>query len=102
LHQICPYRMKIAGPESLKRIGHYADADYFIIPKGDPRAVANWLSKLPLDFVVLTTDETHSLSAEQLTSEESLGRYRQLFETEMKRNIVRVFCVRPTIRQVGS
>lgn len=102
LHQLCPYRMKIAGPESLKRIGHYADADYFIIPKGDPKSVANWLSQLPLDFVVLTSEETQSISPQQLTAEESFGRYRQLFETEMKRHVVRVFCVRPPIHQVGS
>jgi len=102
LHQMLPYRLKIAGPESLRRVGHYADADYFIIPKGDPQQVENWLSQLPLDFVVLADKETRSISAKQLKTAENCLRYRELFTEENRRNKIQVFSVRPTIRQVGS
>ncbi|MDB5388787.1 MAG: uncharacterized protein JWM11_4433 [Planctomycetaceae bacterium] len=98
----CPYRTKIAGPESLKRIGHYADADYFIIPKGDPQAVTAWLSQLPLDFVVLANDEPRTISGDQLSGAENSMRYRRLFQREKGRASIEVFSVRPLIRQVGS
>jgi hypothetical protein len=102
LHEICPYRMKIAGPESLKRIGHYADADYLIIPKGDPQSVTDWMSQLPLDFVVLAPDDPGTISADQLTAAEHSERYRCVFEKEQDRGAIQVFSVRPPIRQVGS
>lgn len=102
LQQICPYRMKIAGPESLKRVGHYADADYLIIPKGDSKSVTDWLSQLPLDFVILANDEPRTVSADQLLESEDATRYRRLFQKDTQRNSIQVFSVRPPIRQVGS
>jgi hypothetical protein len=94
--------MKIAGPESLKRIGHYADADYLIIPKGDPQSVTDWMSQLPLDFVVLAPDDPGTISADQLTAAEHSERYRCVFEKVQDRGAIQVFSVRPPIRQVGS
>lgn len=94
LRQVVPYRMKIAGPESLKRIGHYADADFFIIPKGNPADVEEWLNQIPLDFVVLSDDETQTISSERLKLEVHANRYRHLYSSNNRRNAIQVFSVR--------
>ena len=69
-------RLKIAGPESLRRVGHYAEADYFIIPRGDAAAARRWLSEQRLDFVLLPRDELTTLTNGEPLFPADEARYR--------------------------
>lgn len=102
LRQTATKRLKIAGPESLKRVGHYADADYFIIPRGDAQAARRWLDQQPLDLVILSPDDLPAQTpGESLLPEESL-RYRHWAPEEARAGAIEVYSVQHKIRQVGS
>ena len=97
------HRLRIAGPEDLKRIGHYADADYFIIPRGLTDPVRDWLDHQSIDIVILEDEhDTGGLSPAQLPAGPQHPRYRPLFETQTRHSPIQVFRVLPPIQQVGS
>ncbi len=102
LRQTATKRLKIAGPESLKRVGHYADADYFIIPRGDAAAARRWLDQQPLDLVILSPDDLPAETAgESLLPEKSL-RYRRWTPQEARAGSLEIYSVQHKIKQMGS
>ena len=95
-------RLKIAGPESLRRIAHYAEADYFIIPRGDAAAARLWLDEQNLDFLVLTPDELPLVNRESLPTSDRATRYRPWQSDHVQLGPIRVYWVNPAIRMLGS
>lgn len=63
LQKLETHRLRMAGPERLKRIGHYADADYFIIPQGNVDSAKKWLEQQSFDVVLLSDEEPFDLSS---------------------------------------
>ncbi len=92
-------RLKIAGPESLRRVAHYAEADYFIIPRGDEAAARRWLDEQHLDFVIITADERPIVNHEPATGP---ARYRPWESDHVKLGPIQVYWVNPAIRMLGS
>ena len=95
-------RLKIAGPESLKRVAHYAEADYFIIPRGDAEEARRWLSPQPLDLVILSPKDLPAETPEgNLLPEKSL-RYRHWTAEEAQAGTIQIYSVQHKSKQVGS
>ena len=94
-------RLKIAGPESLRRVAHYAEADYFIIPRGDPAAARRWLDEQNLDFVVITAEEQPLVNREVPSSANGSTRYRPWQSDHVKLGPIHVYWVNPAIRMLG-
>lgn len=102
LRHMATKRLKIAGPESLKRVAHYAEADYFIIPRGDAEAARRWLDQQPLDLVILSpTDLPAETPASALLPEKSL-RYRHWTPDEAQAGAIQIYSVQHKLKQVGS
>lgn len=95
-------RLKIAGPESLRRVAHYAEADYFIIPRGDEAAARQWLDEQHVDFVIITADEQPLVKREPLPPANSAARYRPWQSDHVKLGPIQVYWVNPAIRMLGS
>lgn len=95
-------RLKIAGPESLRRVGHYAEADYFIIPRGDAAAARRWLSEQRLDFVVMPSDELPTLTNGEPLFSGDETRYRPWDTDHLDLGKIQVYWVDPAIRMWGS
>lgn len=94
-------RLKIAGPESLRRVAHYAEADYFIIPRGDNAAARRWLDEQHVDFVVVTAEE-QPLVNRQPQSPTDAARYRPWQSDHVQLGPIQVYWVNPAIRMLGS
>ncbi len=95
-------RLKIAGPESLKRVAHYAEADYFIIPRGDAAEARQWLNVQPVDFVLLTLDDQAEIAPGQAPLSEDTGRYHAWQTTELNLGPIQVYSVNWKLRLLGS
>ena len=94
-------RLKIAGPESLRRVAHYAEADYLIIPRGNDEAARQWLSEQHIDFVVITPEE-QSLVKRDPSDVRDAARYRPWQSDHVKLGPIQVYWVNPAIRMLGS
>lgn len=102
LRHMATKRLKIAGPESLKRVAHYAEADYFIIPRGDAEAARRWLDQQPLDLVILSPQDLPAETpAGALLPEKSL-RYRHWTADEAQAGTIQIYSVQHKLKQVGS
>lgn len=95
-------RLKIAGPESLRRVAHYAEADYFIIPRGDADAARRWLDEQHVDFVLTTPEEQRIVQRESPPSANGAMRYRPWESDHVKLGPIHVYWVDPAIRMLGS
>jgi hypothetical protein len=102
LRQTATKRLKIAGPESLKRVAHYAEADYFIIPRGDTQAARQWLDQQPLDLVILSADELKTEPAKDPLLPEKSLRYEHWTAEQTQTSRVQIYTVFHKLRQVGS
>lgn len=102
LREMATKRLKIAGPESLKRVAHYAEADYFIIPRGTAEDARRWLDQQPLDLVILSPiDLPAETPGGTLLPEKSL-RYRHWSAEEAQAGPIQVYSVQHKLKQVGS
>lgn len=102
LRQTATRRLKIAGPESLKRVAHYADADYFIIPRGEAGEARKWLDEQPLDLVLLSPDDMPApVPVDGLLPERSL-RYHHWSAEEARTQKVQVYTVNHKLKVVGN
>lgn len=95
-------RLKIAGPESLRRVAHYAEADYFIIPRGDEESVRHWLDEQILDFVVTSDRDTPIVNRDQSLPARGPTRYRPWQSDHVELDGIQVYWVDPAIRLLGS
>jgi hypothetical protein len=91
----------IAGPEPLKRVGHYAESEYRIIPAGLEQSVVEWVGRQPVDFVVLSPGDLPSLSLEEFDRAPG-PRFQRVFADDPRFSKIRVYQVLPSARQLGS
>jgi hypothetical protein len=101
LHAAFPRRLVIAGPEPLKRVGHYAESEYRIIPAGLEQSVVEWVGRQPVDFVVLSPGDLPSLSLEEFDRAPG-PRFQRVFADDPRFSKIRVYQVLPSARQLGS
>lgn len=102
LRKTATKRLKIAGPESLKRVAHYADADYFIIPRGNTEEARQWLDTQPLDLVLLTAEDMPApVPVDALLPEKSI-RYQHWTADAARTKKVQVYTVNHKLKQVAN
>jgi hypothetical protein len=88
----------IAGPEPLRRIGHYARAGFLIAPS-DRDAARDWLRDQQIDYVVTSPSDHQVIAPRDL--EQEPHRYRRVLTDDPRFRKLEVFRVLP-IRQLGS
>jgi|GEM_PF-2706931 len=94
LRQGATHRLAIAGPESLRRIGFYANGDFLILPKAPVADVQAWLDGQRIDFVVLAEGEHPTYGPAEIEQENS-GRYRRVYAEEPRFGDLHVYRVEP-------
>jgi hypothetical protein len=96
-----PRRLVIAGPEPLKRVGHYADSEYRIIPTGLHQPIAEWVDRQRVDFVVIAPDDSLRISPDEL--EQAPGnRFQRVLADDPRFSKIKIYQVLPPVRQLGS
>jgi hypothetical protein len=88
----------IAGPEPLRRIGHYARAGFLIAPS-DREAARAWLRGQQIDYVVTSPGDHQVIAPGDL--EQEPHRYRRVLNDDPRFRKLEVYRVLP-IRQLGS